>query len=921
MKPKLLTISAIGPYKDKVEIDFTKLGNSGLYLITGDTGAGKTTVFDCICFALYGQTSGTARDDDMLRCKYADNETPSFVKLCFSYNDKDYTVTRVPKYMRKSLRGEKMVAEKGQATLLTPTKTYEGVSEVTSAVTELIGLTKTQFSQIAMIAQGEFLRLLFADTKDRTEIFRSLFSTDNYAHLAESLAEQYSVLKDRYNEKTATLKHICSEIQPCDEFSEITEKWKQSDVIPIPQEVEQAIAGCIKADKAETDRLSKVIEKLDVEISEKQLLCEKANQKEQTLLLISEESKKLAEKVKEYYDICKKQNEIDEQKDNYDRLVSECTLIEATLQNYEKLDAATAESDELNNTIKNANVVLFNCEKRLNELSAKLESDRKELASLRNLELKKAAIKSEFEQCKAKREAARELNRQLEEQAALERDSKTAKENYTKAFSELERINKTVQEAQKSYFSSQAGVLAETLEDGKPCPVCGATEHPKPAKPQSGEVTKQQLDSILKQREAAENTVSAAAQESSAAYGKLQQHQKEVNFRADEFFENGYKKDDIVSLAKQEEIHLSNRCLELKNNAEELVPLINKAKDLEKAVEAFSAELPKVMEEKAAVQKEIAVKTAQLEAGKERLKKLGERLVFKSRKEADNRVSELKAIIEKADLQKKETEKKNAECRESKVAIESGIKTLENQLDKTDYLKSSEYKEMQSQLQNTRMETENALRAAEHRLRTNERQKQLAAACIKKLVETESRIAVIKPLADTAAGKTHGKEKIMLETYVQAAYFERILRRANIRLMAMSGGRYELNRRTQSQNKKSQSGLELDIIDHFGGETIRSVKTLSGGESFEASLALALGLADEVQSDCGGIKLDTMFIDEGFGSLDENSLYQAVQTLQKLGDSNKLIGIISHVGALKSMLERQIIVTKNAEGSTLRVEI
>ncbi len=921
MRPKLLKISAFGPFAGEVSVDFARLGNSGIYLVTGDTGAGKTTLFDSIAYALYGQVSGSTRDETALRCKYAEKETPSFVELTFTYRGQDYFIRRTPRYLRPSRRGDKTVEEKPSACLKMPNgEIREGVAEVNAAVVELIGLTKLQFSQIAMIAQGEFLRLLNADTKERMEIFRGLFATDKYEKLTEQLSLRYSELKKRYDEQILRLKHICGEIEPNESDNELLAAFIADDGVPEAAIVSEIVERAVNADDKKSAELTEKITKIAVEIEETLKLHEKAVQQAELLKQRGERQAKLCilngdlqRLSAEYGQSAEKDGELDELSKFGVRLAVDYPL-------YDELDSlqATALADE--NTVAGLKAAVDTTlaeQERLREQQRLGEHRREEL---REVPLKKEKIKAEFVAEGARLEKIKAVLIKCDEYDEALAAAATAQNDYLAAQREYDAAASRHLAAQKAYYDSQAGILAQRLTNGEPCPVCGSTTHPSPTPLAENAVTEQELQLIEKQCKSKEAAMGERSKTSHKATGRLSQVEKELLSSAAELSEQreiAEIRAAFTTLCKQCE----NVRKELRTAAERLNPEVVELEQLEQQSKADSEKLPILGAKYENAIKEYTAAETSLSSKKARIGELLKILPFENKAAAQKRVDEINLEVAAHNTKKQSLQAAVQDCKKDLDELSGELKAIEKSIDAEFTLSVAELSTKIDALKSEKAQLDGQFGATSLRLQRNRKQKSAFKASAEMLAKIESDIAVVKPLADTAGGKLGGKERFMLETYVQTAYFDRILRRANIRLIVMSGGRYELRRRQEAQDKRQRIGLELDIVDHYGNETLRSVKTLSGGESFQASLALALGLSDEVQSSCGGISLDTMFIDEGFGALDENALYQAVQTLEKLGNSNKLIGVISHIGSLKAMLTRQIVVTKNKNGSTVRVEI
>ncbi|MCM1253587.1 MAG: SMC family ATPase [Clostridium sp.] len=768
MRPLTLTLSAFGPYAGEESIDFSKLGTRGLYLITGDTGAGKTTIFDAIVFALYGEASGSARGADMLRSQYAAKETPTYVKMTFSYHGAEYRITRNPEYQRPLKKGEGYTLNKAEAELVYPDGHMVTKSrDVTKAVTKLLGLDKNQFTQIAMIAQGDFLRLLYAKTEERSKIFREIFHTKAYQALQERLKSESGKLRAEYESvRLSIAQYIDGVLTTEDEFGAAMEEVRQNQKVMTPAEIAELIRVQTEKEEKEAACLQEQIDEADKEL-------EKINQ---IIGRINEQKKRKEELEYTNQQIALLQPRIEALQTEY----------RTKLQEFQK---AEEEKEKLQKQYQDSLVLL----------------ERKE------------AREAMAKQVKMLQEQVRESEESYRQAAAFNR---CRKEEYD----EMERC----------YLDEQAGILAGHLEDGKPCPVCGSPAHPAPAQQKKNAPSKEAVEKAKKMWEESNLKARQASEQAGAVKGRLE-------------------------------------------NASE-------------QYRQMTAEADKEESE-------------------------GILLIFTGKKQAQNIVQE----------KEKETQHRKKELADAEALWKKEEKEYQKYQNRQEMLtgQMKEEKETQTEplfakrqdLTDRRQLALTKQKELTLHIQTNKRTMQAIEKQGKKLQEIEEKWGYIGELAATVNGNISGRDKIMLETYVQMDYFDKMIDRANTRFMQMSGGQYELKRAQAPQNIKSQSGLELDVIDHYNG-TVRSVKTLSGGEAFLASLSMALGLSDEIQSASGGISLDTMFVDEGFGYLDEESLSQAIHTLQGLAEGNRLVGIISHVASLQEKIEKQIVVTKEKSGGS-----
>lgn len=942
MRPLKLIMSAFGPYAGSTEVDFTSLGERGLYLITGDTGAGKTTIFDAITFALYGEASGEIREASMLRSNYADEKTPTFVELSFVLGGKEYRVRRNPEYNRPKARGEGFTLQKSDAELTLPDgKIITRQKDVNQQIVEILGIDRSQFTRIAMIAQGDFRKLLFASTEERKKIFQKLFHTHLYQSLQEELKRISAQMRKEFEKASASLDQyaegiLCGEEDPLFDMV-LQAREHQIPVAKIAELLKQLI---------DSDRMSES----GLERQEKDL-SEKISSSDKTLTVAAEQKKQKASLASAK---AQQQHEIDRasacqealkkaklQQPKIEELTQKAADLKAQILEYERLDELISEVTEVSRkTSDNQRDLKYKSEK-LESLQITLQAQKQELGSLQDAGEQEAKLTAQRDKMQQRVEDLDGLQMELAHLHQIDKKLSKAQQEYRAIQETAEKSQASYDHMRKAYLDEQAGILAQDLIDGQACPVCGATHHPHPANISTEAPTKEQLEQAEGLADQSAKKAGDASRKAGELRGRLEGQEQLVMKMASELLGDGCYDSMDTGLAVGndfEEIAGSGICAASDfSNIQEMLEA--RQQETKAALEALQEELKetakrrkrrdelglqipetetKIGQTEAALQELKAAGaflTAQQEAAEKQRDVLQEKLAYPDKSEAEaairNLVKEQKALAD--DIAGAEEA-----CHESEktlAALEATIAEAQRQLaehDDVDF--ESEEKRRKSlademQVISSRRQEIHARVAANQTTleKIQERQAQLE--------EVESRWRWIKALADTAGGTLAGKEKIMLETYVQMAYFDRIIARANVRFLVMSGGQYELRRRQEAENNRSQSGLELDVVDHYNGSQ-RSVKTLSGGESFKASLSLALGLSDEIQASAGGIRLDTMFVDEGFGSLDEESLQQAMESLAGLADGNRLVGIISHVPELKQRIEKQILVRKDRSGGS-----
>lgn len=962
MRPLKLKLSAFGPYKGVTEIDMEKLGERGLYLITGDTGAGKTTIFDAITFALFGEASGENRTAGMLRSKYAEPETPTEVEMCFRYRGQDYTVKRNPEYERPAKRGGGTTIQKADAELWLPDgAVLTKPREVDRKILEILGVNHQQFSQIAMIAQGDFLKLLLADTKERQEIFRKLFETEHYKAL------QMQILNDAkrlYGEKEDARKAIEHYVQAttADPLSPLSLEFAQAhqgamltaDVLTL---LERIIADDeIRRGQLETEinEASAALEKISGHLTAIGAYQKLQSDRSRTKVQLEEAEPKLGVLQKRYE---AEQAREPERKELERRI----TVLTEMLPQYAELgtllQAQATREKELEKLISEQ----AQRTAKQTKGQQQLEAAKRELQTLGSVEAELATKQAAQEANARKQSELRSLQMNYEALSRKQRALKTAQEDLKTAMTRFEEADASYKERNRAFLCEQAGILACSLKPGDTCPVCGhaITEEShlailSEAAPTEADVQKAQKLSEQLRMEMEEKSRTAMGrkgeyeasaqhvlQQCAALFGDVKLQNPDapetteacegtLQLPSERTATDASTGTVMVTAAALNEGYQRMRaaCADaqaaagaLEATVKELMLQTKRKASFEEQIPAAEQKLEELNEQiRQAEAREIELQAAQ-HAAHDEIEKQQAKLPFQTEREARAEISRLDGLRNQADAALAQAEqalraeeKTLAELRGSLQQLSEQVKTAEG----AQYDAGTERAE-QTRLSGLRQQRRAEADVVIARIETNKAQLTRIKEGAAELSEKERHYAWVSELSNTANGTVAGSEKMTLETYIQTTYFDRILRRANTRLMIMSDAQYELVRRKSADNIKSQSGLELDVLDHYNG-TLRSVKTLSGGESFKASLSLALGLSDEISSSVGGIRLDTMFVDEGFGSLDEDSLHAAIQALAELTEGHRLVGIISHVGELKQQIDKQLVVTKDRAGGS-QVEV
>lgn len=921
MRPVKLTMSAFGPYAGRVEADFSKFASGGLFLITGDTGAGKTTIFDAMMFALYGEASGSDREPAMFRSKYAEAETETYVMLTFLYQDALYEIRRNPEYERPKLRGEGTTIQKQDAWMKFPDgKLVTGTQNVKAAVTELLGLDKHQFSQVAMIAQGDFRKILRADTDERSKIFRKIFRTQVYQRLQECLKQDFLSKNRLYTELRRGILQTLGNVE-CGEAhngKELLETWQKEEIPYEAAEAERLIGALIEADAkkmAESERLLQEIER-EIEEENKQtgrlkaaLAAERERKEKQALL---QAAVIRLEEARRQYETEKNREEA------RSGLLVQIRQEEKELEKYKELSELETEQKR-----KAAETAQKQTEKeRLTQTAEKAKWEtktvREELEKLgeagENLLKAEQAHDRVRKQIRERQELSEQIARLTQTEAELLRVQKI----YLQAQEQYEKTAQDYRELERAFLDGQAGILADALKDGEPCPVCGARSHPRPAAKREGAPDKKILEKKKKELGRADADRQEKNGVAAKKKGETDSVRETVFAMAEKQFgalpESGQKQwiEEKLEMEKQRlsaersareaELQTQKRQKQRKEALEKRLPEIEKEwENSKKRIQELEQQCIRLTEQQAGLAAEYRRRRAEL--------------CYETEKDAKAALAQKKAQYRQEAEAWKHAEER-FRTRETEVkALEGAAASLGTQTvqDAEEHLAAglqrlAEIKARQNELRAEREHTGS-------RRFANERAFAQLKSQNERLARTEKEWRWLKALCDTAAGNIKGKDKVTLETYVQIRYFERVIAMANVRFLAMSKGQYELKRKQSADDQKKQTGLELNVIDHYNG-TERDAHSLSGGESFMASLSLALGMSDEIQSHAGGIRLDAMFVDEGFGSLDENALNEAVRVLHGLQEKGRMTGIISHVDILKERIENQIVVKKNPVGGS-----
>lgn len=954
MKPVKLILSGFGPYADKTpEIDFTQYDEKGLFLIAGDTGAGKTTIFDAICFALYGETSGTYRDTRNLRSEYAKPDVVSYVDFYFTHQGKQFRVYRQPAYERKKQRGEGMIQVTEKACFYPEGEApIEKVSAVNKAIQELLQIDFCQFKQIAMIAQGEFRELLNAKTEDRTRVLRTIFMTEQYQKIGYLLKEKRGAALSGLKSTQQSMQQYFLDAKAEEEteiesrLTELQEKIKGSESIWNLEEIIEILEEIIETDQENEIVLQETLSDRQKKWGERKELLTKIEVNQEALLQYQQQKKEKEEEwkqiltqeeqnIKSYQECCKKDEKLEELKREADR-------IENDFEKYRLRDSLVQECEKLRKEAVKAKEKEEQIEKREKVIKDELVNLEKEIQERKEYPQKQIQIQHEEERIA-------ELRKKLDTYQDVEsREYQKRKHLVSKREREFEESQIVYLEKKEAlnhteiiFDRCRAGMLAKHLRDEEACPVCGSLHHPNPAVLPKENVTQEQLDTAEKETETArqkKETVLLKLQsersscktyeealvktgeelfEKSGKYLELPEKMPETLGQFFEILEKIAKELDKVWAARKEE----------KRQIEQQCEILKKSE--RKLAEIRNHKLPDLEEEKKnnVFQKN---ETERILSAKEAVLKTMMELRFSGLEEAKREYRKIKTEAERLEENKKRAQKELERITKEKVRLESEIALLKEKeissVEKAKQLQENlgneweSLEKLQAEVQEREVELE-GLRNQNHMVtgRRNHNQRILNRLREQKpiLEQYRKESEISTRLYSLVSGQIAGKTKVTLEQYIQASGFDSILAAANKRLLPMSEGQYELYRQKNTGDKKSSSFLNLEVLDNFTGR-YRPVGNLSGGESFKASLSLALGLSDTVSSNLGGIQMDVLFVDEGFGSLDSKSLDAAMETLLQLSGKHKMVGIISHREELMENISSQIQIHKSRNGSSIQ---
>lgn len=865
MRPLNLEISAFGPYAGVETVDFSLLGENGLFLVTGDTGAGKTTLFDAISFALYGVASGGTkrRTGKSFRSDFADPAADTWVQFTFRHHGKTYVVRRSPEYFKPGRRtpcipDAEMHCDDGRS--------WTKVEAVTAAVEELLGLNAAQFAQVAMIAQGDFLSILRADSSTRAAIFRRIFDTHLYETATHLLKEHRDEAKNRFQTAEEAYLKLADQLIAGEDT--LIPQYAQNGVhgeklLEAAQTLLQEDQTALKGNEQRLSQQRGQLQQVQDQLSRAQMHNHGVQQLAQRRAQLAQLGERAPEdqQRRQQLELAQRAQRVHQKEES---LLRERSRLE---QLTKRQQAQRLRMEEARKNRAEAMPALQAVQDQAQRMDALTEK----LITLRQV----IPLFAQHRQVQEKRQnAEKRLARALE-------TKRTAAQRY--------------QQLSEAYLADQAGILADTLLPGHPCPVCGALEHPQPAVHQHSAPTKAQTDEAAQQRDEADAAASRAAE----ACAAVRKEQESLLEQLSAVIGGKEPSAELEEQCVQKEKQFSHAIDEYRRQRESAE---KRLRDLENECRAAEA---LVQENEQEMEKQQLLCQQERSAWLDLMGDLGfaDEAACRAALMDEVRMRECAAAISRY-----ENERSAAEATVESLLVWDGkermdVETLTAQADAL----SAEVAHLDV-----------VSRETESRIRINSRLLPGLRQSVQAMRQSGEELDIYEDLYKTASGNVRGAQKIPFENYILQYYFRRVIREANRRLERMSEGRFLLCQKTEA-SLNAKTGLALDVLDRHTGK-VRDVGTLSGGESFLASLSLALGFADAVQAQKGGVQLETLFIDEGFGSLDDDSLRRALDVLGELAGGKRLIGVISHVPMLKSSISRKVLVERrHPAGSGVRI--
>lgn len=927
MRPLRLELCCFGTYYKRTEINLEELGNNGLYLITGDTGSGKTTIFDAISYALFDVPSGNERTGSMFRSTMATLEDETYVILEFEHFGKKYTIKREPSYERKAKKGDGIIQSQPTASIVSENMDpIVGTTKVNDFVRDLLCLDKSQFSQIAMIAQGDFQKILFLETKDRIPVFRKLFKTEKYEILEKKLAEKTSELNNQLkllsNDLNIYINSIC-----CPEDNVLSIDFDKAKKGLLPKtEVIEILQKLIAEEESESKELQKASNKNNekcIENTKKLAAILKKEAQQQDVIQKGSQLQEAKVNLVEAENAFNTQKE--KQKDKKDK-ENTLAVLKEKMGQYEVLEDKQKDLKTKENLLNEKQTVLENKTEKHEEINEKIKELKEEQLKYENAETLLLKNKTDISEKEVLISQIKDFLKNTDSFAATKASYEESKTVLQTALEEEQKKSARETELRTLFYQNQAGIMAENLEEGSPCPVCGAVHHIAKAHKSPEAPTQVMVEAAEKEAKSAKDASTKCFQKNAG----LKSDVENLKNNLETAFSNlalsdkpSFSEENLAVVSdflKQQGTVVAKECDNLRTVILELEKQAERKEFLKKDIPAKETELNTLAAEKNQLIQEISVITEQINNLQDGIKEISNSLEYETKTIAEEKVSALTKEIKQLEEVYELADAKVKNCVSEINKLEGQISSLKEQCGDFSLEEKQKLQEEEKLLASEKELLDNKITDNHHYLENNKTALNNINENAQQVIQVESKFQVVSALSKTANGTIGGgKYKIQLETYVQMTFLDKVIALANKRLAIMSDGQYDLIRKADG-DKQNQSGLDINVIDHYeGGE--RSVKSLSGGESFEASLSLALGLSDVIANYAGGIKIDTMFIDEGFGTLDTDTLQKAFKALSSISEgNNKLIGIISHVDLLKEKVTKQIRVTKKTcEGSSVQI--
>ncbi len=933
MRPISLELYGFGPFASKTVIEFEKFGKKGIFLITGTTGSGKTSIFDAIVFALYGEASGNNRDNTMFKTLgFPDGEMP-YVSFKFEAKNRIYEINRTLSYNRKARKGDGFTHEDASAAICCDGKVLieDKVGRkdpVASKVEEILGVDYKQYKMLAVLPQGEFEKFLTASTDERKSILQKLFDTYVYNEFQQRVAVRCKALEDKvkeHNNNRAIYINgvVCDESSNCFEMLKQAKEGRVADdkLVQLIEEIINEDEASVKELDEEKNKYTAELEKLNRRIGK----AEDVKRNREALLKADSELRDFNGKLSEFENSKKSaEAKLDDKK----FIDAEIVKMNESLKEYDELDKLSKEQQSDRKNCESDKKLYAKTEKQLNEFKAELDEINKKITILENAGenlVKFEAEKKELDNSLNIIGNLKDKHKALTE-ALKEYDKNSAE--LVQALAQRRNANLFYENINDRFICAQAGILAERLVDNKACPVCGALEHPTPAikaadAPSEDDVkeAKEKLDKCNTELSDINSNTSASKEKADSLKVVFNDLYKNV-FGECVDFDSDKRNDSFLSYIKDKESEtekelksVSRKIKDEKANVIIREELKNKKPVIEESINNSNEELKKLSER-------INKLEGNIEAREKQIDSLKTKLPYENKEKVETVINDKKKSSDAIQKEFDQADKNLNECKNVISGLNGQIEGLKKALKDVVEENLDELENSRKNIKITLTSLENKIELILSRRDNNNTRLDNINKENKETDEINKQLQVIKPVSDTMNGCLKGKEKVELDTYVLQRFFNQIIRRANVRLAVMTNNNYELKVSPEHKQNKGKTGLELAVVDHFASDGMeRDVQSLSGGEKFKASLALALGLSDEISAMSGGIKLDSLFIDEGFGSLDRESLEAAIKIIDGLTEGNVLVGIISHVEILKERINKQLVVTKNKKGSEVETVI